>query len=298
LLWRAEYCLAASMAHGLREALRREALLRSGRRKDGRWVVWVVGARESMEGELARRGLLGGPFAALCGLPDSVPLQLILIGPEMDGEWEHADGAVHVTSCRATLHEWLDGAGKGARCDGAVLPNSGVGTLSAPIADGWLPSLEALLAMGVPTLLTCFDEGEARGESEVLAMYGAHVFTPPRRNPFAHACPPEALEHTARKRRERAVASAITAATGNPNARVGHAFYKLVLGTALDAAALRAAAPRVRALFSTMDASTQLMIDAYEEWRHTGSAAAADRLRQLMGEHLPSDFVEQMGLPV
>ena len=31
---------------------------RGGRGSDGRMLVWVVGAREAMEGQLSRRGLL------------------------------------------------------------------------------------------------------------------------------------------------------------------------------------------------------------------------------------------------
>ncbi len=110
--------------------------------------MWLVGARDECEGELARRGWLAEVLAALC--PAAPCFEFVLIGPEMKGDWEL--GAVR--SIRGTLHE-RDVAG---RPDVAVLINSGIGTLLEPLVTCWLPTLAQLLALDVPLCFTCYHD--------------------------------------------------------------------------------------------------------------------------------------------
>ena len=183
-LSRARLTMAASVAHGLRSLPPAQlgALSVRARGRNGRVLVWIVGAREAMEGELARGGHLAEPLAALC--PPALAsrgLELALIGPEMD-TWEFsvpnpiAAGApsLLVRGCSGTLHALqpssadatVDAAAAAAGPpDVAVLFNSGIGTLLWPLVEGWLPTIAQLLSYrDVPLLLTCFNEHEARGE--------------------------------------------------------------------------------------------------------------------------------------
>ena len=73
--------------------------LSASRGAGNRWVVWLVGARDECEGPRARAGWLVEVLAALC--PAAPGFELVLIGPEMKGDWEL--GAVR--SIRGTLHE-------------------------------------------------------------------------------------------------------------------------------------------------------------------------------------------------
>jgi hypothetical protein len=81
-----------------------------------------------------------------------------------------------------------------ARRHVAVLYNSGIGTLTWPIVEPWLPTAALLLALDVPLLLTCFHSGESHGEQQMLhGIFGARVLTPPADNPLAHGVPVDCL---------------------------------------------------------------------------------------------------------
>lgn len=166
-------------------------------------LVWIVGAREAMEGELARAGHLAEPLAAL--LPPSLAaqgLEVVLIGPEMKS-WELE--CQHIASTRGVLVRALSGtlhalddtslrvgdASVGGHPDVVVLFNSGIGTLLWPLVEGWVPTVALLLSLrDVPLLLTCFNAHEAKGEEAVLGgAFSAHTLVPSRRNPLAHATP-------------------------------------------------------------------------------------------------------------
>jgi hypothetical protein len=152
-LWRARRTVAFTLAHALRMLPLRT------RHRSRRLLLWLVGAREAMEGELVRSGLLLPVLAALCPWPAGWEVRLC--GPEMQ-DWEllqEADGApCRVCAVSGTLHEVAgDGADEaaagrgvaslGGAPDAVALLNSGLGTLILPLVEAWLPSLLLLLRM-------------------------------------------------------------------------------------------------------------------------------------------------------
>ena len=281
-LWRARVSVGATLAH----ALRRLPLpsKSAGRRR----LVWLVGAREEAEGELARAGLLVEVLAALYPWPAG--WEVWLCGPEM-GSWSRestaAGGApLLVRAASGTLHELVGEMGgadeaasseeqtddDAAKCealggvpDAVALLNSGIGTLILPLVDGWLPTLMLLLRLRAPLLLSCFHSREAEGEAALLKVFEAHVAHADARNPFA--CPvamddprsvvtAEPVDHgpAAEASEAAAAAAAVAAAAAAATAAGGAAGVsnlrlKWVCGSALPAAALRARAlPAARAL--------------------------------------------------
>ena len=168
----------------------------AGRGRNGRKLLWIVGAREAMEGELARGGWLGEPLAKLC--PCSYGWELLLIGPEMQAwEFERAvdcgagrASSVRIAAHSGTLHSLRADIGGP---DAAVLFNSGIGTLLWPLVEPWLPTMVQLLALDVPVLLSCFNAREAYGEELVLKQMQARVLTAAAINPLACSTPLECV---------------------------------------------------------------------------------------------------------
>lgn len=258
-LWRARLTMAASLAHGLGSLPDGARLAsRGGRGADGRVLLWVVGARESAEGRLARAGLLAEIVCALWRPAREHGLELVLCGPEMRS-WVIESPIIHSPTGRhsqptiphgrgiqppnrppppltravcGTLHAVLGGGGAaalGGRCpDAAACFNSGVGTLLAPLVSPWLVTLTALLATGAPVLLTCYSVHEASGEAALLPMLGAHTLLPSAPNPLAHPLPLAALDPALDESHAAQIAEAAAAAA--------EGFHLLPLGEA-DAAA-------------------------------------------------------------
>ena len=228
-LVQAQLTMAASVAHalGLLPEAEQQTLMSAatgGRGHGGRFLLWIVGAREAMEGELARAGHLAEPLARLCPhLFGRFGLDVVLIGPEMKN-WQLERPAAHasqppllVRAVSGTLHassvggecsiDGGDGDQGGAGVSGSggataasgrpnaiVLFNSGIGTLLWPLVEAWLPSISAMLAMDVPILLTCFNERESEGEQMVLGQgFDTKVLVTPRPNPFAYVAPLEVV---------------------------------------------------------------------------------------------------------
>ncbi len=194
-LWRSRTCVAASVASAL-ELLEESRPRQAGRGQGGRQLLWLVGSREAMEGELVRGGHLAQPLARLWARADG--LEIHLIGPEMK-QWSlslPSDGAsppTLVTAVPGTLHE----ADAREPPNAAVLLNSGVGTLLWPLVEPWLPTLALLLRLRCPTLLTCFNSHEAEGEAQVLRPLGANLILPSRRNALSFPTPLAAVRHAA-----------------------------------------------------------------------------------------------------
>ena len=190
-LLRARWCQAATLAHAIGRLP--HDMLPSAH--DRRWRLWIVGARESLEGELARSGLLLEVFTAL--VPAPAGWELTLIGPEMAETSELRVSGRHVLrSMRGTMHGLLEAGLLDARGpDLAALFNSGMGTLCWPLVEPWLPTAARLLAFDVPLLLTCFHDGESDGEQSLLVSgpFMARVVCPPADNPCAHVIPTDAL---------------------------------------------------------------------------------------------------------
>ena len=187
-LWRARSTMAASLAYAIRHLPADHTPPR-----ERRWCAWIVGARDAMEGVLAREGHLAEVLCKLC--PIAKGWEVVLIGPEMDERAPAERDNCHVRSVRGTLHQLrADGRLDDGGPDFVVLYNSGIGTLNLPIVEPWLPSCAFLLALDVPLLLTCFHDGESNGEQEVLVQqFGARVLLAPRDNPLAHAIPVDCL---------------------------------------------------------------------------------------------------------
>ena len=203
-LVRSRLTMAATVAYALRKLPLSEQGVQSascGRGRDGRLLLWIVGAREAMEGELARGGHLAGPLAALS--PPSFGsrgLELVLIGPEMS-TWELERTNPVAPSARSilirarsgtlhALHPSPSAAPDDAPPDLVVLFNSGIGTLLWPLVEHWLPTISLLLNLSVPLLCTCFNEHEARGEEALLGgSFGTTYLLPSQQNPLAHSTP-------------------------------------------------------------------------------------------------------------
>ena len=149
-LWRGRRGFATSLAFGIRQLPKAHAPPTAAEC----WIVWIVGARESMEGTLAHEGLLAEVLASLC--PDAPGWVLELIGPEM-ASWEearpHPAGGAPLTvrGRRGTLHT-LTGH-ELPRPHVVTLFNSGIGTLCLPLARPWLPTVAILLRLEVPIFL-------------------------------------------------------------------------------------------------------------------------------------------------
>ena len=164
-LWRAHRCLAVTIAHALQQLPAPHALQgERGRGRDGRWLLWIVGARESLEGELARQGLLVEVLDGLC--PRGTGWELALIGPEMNS-WELPCGRGGLLRAHTgTLHDVVQheaASGGAVAPDAAVLFNSGIGTLLWPLVEQWLPTMVVLLELDVPLLCACFNLRESEG---------------------------------------------------------------------------------------------------------------------------------------
>lgn len=186
-LWRVKRTMAGTLAYGLH----RLQLCRSP------LCIWVVGAWEETEGDLARHKLLIEVVTNLCS---TSALEIWLIGPEMQGAWElEACGCVVRAYC-GTLHSMLEDRDVQSKCglpDVAVLFNSGIGTLVNELVESWLPSLSCLLAKDVPVILTCFNANEVEGQRRLLQQcFKANVLIASHENPFAAALP---LSHHTRR---------------------------------------------------------------------------------------------------
>ena len=192
-LWRAHRTFAATLAHALSTLPRaRRPSWSCGSGVKGRWCVWLVGCREEVEGALARRGLLGEVLAALHG--PSPGWQFELIGPLMN-EWEITRPSTPPLLFRAHRGTALECEAQCTSPDLVVCFHPGVGTLYAPFARAWLPSLSRLLQQRVPLLLTAYHAGEANGEEQLMRLLGAQPLTPSVDCPLRHALQlPDALE--------------------------------------------------------------------------------------------------------
>ena len=309
---RSRLTMAATVAYALRKLPPSElgALSAScGRGRDGRLLLWIVGAREAMEGELARGGHLAGPLAALS--PPSLGsrgLELVLIGPEMS-TWElertnPVDPSARSILIRArsgtlhALHPSPSAAPDDAPPDLVVLFNSGIGTLLWPLVEHWLPTIALLLNLRVPLLCTSFNEHEARGEEALLGgPFGTTYLLPSQQNPFAHSTPLAAVasacaddaaaESTALQAvvaAEAAAAAAAatvdaaptgTAARASPSdATRSNSWIKWVVGSSNDAAALAGPAQaKARDLIRTCAKMFALKnMDAWLEELNAGEA--------------------------
>ena len=192
--------MAASVAWALEQLpeLEQDEIKAGGRGKDGRLLLWIVGAREAMEGELIRNGYFAEPLSKLCP-PHLSPLglEVVLIGPEMK-QWELELPAsprppVIARALSGTLHVAADA--RASRPNAIVLFNSGIGTLIWPLVEAWLPSIAAMLILDVPILCTCFNNREASGEEMVLGQQAFETATlmPSRKNPLAYVAPLEVI---------------------------------------------------------------------------------------------------------
>ena len=205
-LWQAQHTFVATLAYALHRLPNRSRCV--GRGAAGRWCVWVLGAREEVEGQLVRHGLLAEPLARL--YPSSPGWQFELIGPEL-GDWrtgdafasvdgQHNDGHLPpiVRARRGTLHHLLAGQRSGEdalpTADLAVAFHAGFGTLLTPLAAPWLPTLLPLLAQGTPFLVTSYHAGESDGEEQLLRALGATTITRAADCPVRAAVPTDALE--------------------------------------------------------------------------------------------------------
>ena len=244
-LERARLTFAATIAWGvgqLKHTERSEIFLAPGHGRDSRTALWLVGAREAMEGELVRNGYFVEALVTLLQKAYLLPvhLELVLIGPQMR-TWERTIGPVLVRAVSGVLHEAIercepnsvhDRPLEGSRPDAAILFNSGIGTLIWPLVEQWLPTIGLLLSINVPILCTCFHEGEARGEEAIFgSAYEAHTMLDSVTNPFAHSTPLEvagrhvsdarAAELAAEEEKEVAMYSIATTSTptgGKPSA--------------------------------------------------------------------------------
>lgn len=213
-LWRARHCLAATVAHAMKH-LPWAVGVDGGRGRDGRCLLWIVGAREALEGELARGGFLAQALCQLC--PRSRGWEIVLIGPEMQ-TWEMeptSDGAC-MRACSGTLHSMAEAS---VAPDLAVMGNSGIGTLLWPLVEQWLPTVLRLLELDVPLLCTCYNAREAEGERVVLqGCFRARLLASHWVNPLCHPIPLDTCargnvdEQQARRLAESAVADNAAAA--------------------------------------------------------------------------------------
>lgn len=161
-------------------------------------VVWILGARTTLEGQLAK----DGEWRLLAEVFPELSWDLVLVGPEMDdlGGQIVADGGlgrVHASGVRLKGHDWarqaLSDSGSEAerrwrQPDLVVLFNSGIGTLTLGLVRHWLETVEEILRLSVPVLFTCFSKKEMVGEELILRqLFKAQVLVDFLDNPLKSA---------------------------------------------------------------------------------------------------------------
>jgi len=141
-------------------------------------TLWVLGATDGVEGQLAREGY----FEDAAAFVEGRDLQIYLVGDGLTGKkaWPPGEqgGIVSVYT-----YSWEDlHAGKLPDPDLVYCFNTSLGTLEPEVVKVWLPRLVDLLLYPHPTncavVLTCRSEAECRGERAVLACLGARIFLP------------------------------------------------------------------------------------------------------------------------
>ena len=197
-------------------------------------LVWVLGARTGMEGQLAR----DGEWGLLAEVFPEVAWDLVLVGPEMDAgeDFAPADGGagrVRSLGVGLTGHEWAQRAPR--QPDFAVCLNSGIGTLALSLVRRWLETVEHLLGLDVPVLFTCFGEKERQGEDLILRqLFRANVLVDFADNPLK----PLPEDRPAFYNREVHVPAAIDRIEADGEARVCNAVAWWAWGSALPPEAL------------------------------------------------------------
>ena len=174
----AQLSFAATLAHGLAIAPVRTSnkltydpgknYEKPAYRTAHRTIIWIVGATEAAEGELARSGLLAEPLSQLC--PELGRLELYLIGPEMR-EWSlNPNDALEVHGVPGLMHRVSQhGKLSSGWPDFAVLFDSGLGTTDFAKVDPWLGTLTMLIQTNAAILLTCRNKAEAGLMTQLLA---------------------------------------------------------------------------------------------------------------------------------
>lgn len=145
--------------------------------------IWVFGARDSMEGRLAK----GGHWQLLAKAFPSLQWELIFVGPEISdsGEWQAdgGEGAIRSKAFKLKGEEWI--ARAKAAPDFLVCFNTGIGTLAVGLTRHWLRTIAALLSTDTPVLFTCFNQQEVKGEGLLLRqLFQATLLVEPFENIF------------------------------------------------------------------------------------------------------------------
>lgn len=161
--------------------------------------IWIVGAREDVEVKAGLRGAMD----VLAGSEGQSTI--VFIGPEVRPKNEELEQLTipeetaigqprrpSIHRVRGRLQEWLDrkvvgdtGAQRAAGDYGDVpvpklvcLFNSGVGTITGPIAGPWMDALPDLLATGAPLCMATYNKRESMGEIALLGQcFQAQILT-------------------------------------------------------------------------------------------------------------------------
>eukprot|EP00930_Biecheleria_cincta_P025479 TRINITY_DN18144_c0_g1_i2.p1 TRINITY_DN18144_c0_g1~~TRINITY_DN18144_c0_g1_i2.p1 ORF type:complete len:1046 (-),score=144.88 TRINITY_DN18144_c0_g1_i2:726-3863(-) len=140
-------------------------------------IVWILGATVS-ELSLARQGLFDDSAAFLTGHQS---IKIVLVGDFKTSEEIVFEGLVQVSACN-----WDKFHAKELSDPNLVfLFNTGLGTLVPDAMQRWLRLLVDLLTyqpksggVGIPVVLTCRCEEEARGEQALIARLAARSYLP------------------------------------------------------------------------------------------------------------------------
>jgi len=137
------------------------------------YVIWILGASQKIEGELARQQYFEDAAAFAEG--SHVIIYLISNVP-FDGHWPCGD---RVQVYAGNLADALDGQLPGP--DFVVAFNTGLGTLDPLIAHLWLPRIMDVVFhtdCDPIILFTSRCPAEVRGETAMLNLLGAHIIFP------------------------------------------------------------------------------------------------------------------------
>mmetsp|Transcript_62772 Transcript_62772/g.177044 ORF Transcript_62772/g.177044 Transcript_62772/m.177044 type:complete len:442 (-) Transcript_62772:29-1354(-) len=198
-------------------------------------VVWIVGARDIMEGQLA----LDGNWCLLADVFPELQWELVLVGPEMEGLGSAvpADGGRGRVFARGVCLKGHELARERAEPPPsfAVCFNSGVGTLALPLVRHWLETLEELLRLGMPVLFTCFSEKEKKGEDFIIReMFKARVLVDFMENPLR----PEAGDKLVGYQKKAGVPSSIDEIERDDDTRICNTFVWWAHGSLLSSSEL------------------------------------------------------------
>mmetsp|Transcript_57199 Transcript_57199/g.100099 ORF Transcript_57199/g.100099 Transcript_57199/m.100099 type:complete len:1285 (-) Transcript_57199:113-3967(-) len=144
--------------------------------------IWVIGATDRYEGELARAGYFEDAAGLLWGPPgdSSTRIELVMMGDDLK-----PFGTLG-TRVTVRVHGHIDMFGLPSKQPDMIVQfHSGIGTLDPTLLERWLSWMARVKDYNAPVVLTCRCETEAHAESALLKRLGFKVAVEHCRNLYS-----------------------------------------------------------------------------------------------------------------